>query len=174
METAAHFRAVKSRTETWAFLGALLVCCVAVVVFPIFIIRPFVPQGASSLSLALIMQRWAPWFTLIALLAGTLLMVRAWASRGERLGMVKNALMLAAVAGLGLCAWVSRINIYERLFLPVRDAHFVPAAQASLRPADMVIAVSINGADRAYPVLQMAYHHLFNDVVGGVPIVPTY
>ncbi len=152
----------------------LLLGSVAVVTFPIFIIRPFVHQAALPLSVALIVRRWAPWFTLIAILAGILLMIRAWAGRGERLWIAKNALMLAAVAGPGLCAWGSRVNIYEHMFLPVGDARLIPVTQASLRPDEMVIAVRMNGVDRAYPVPQMAYHHVFNDVVGGIPIVSTY
>jgi hypothetical protein len=38
----------------------------------------------------------------------------------------------------------------------------------------MVIAVEIAGDAVAYPVRQMAYHHLVNDVVGGRPVVSTY
>lgn len=174
MATPETFRTVKSRLGTWAFLIALLLFCVAAVGFPIFIIRPFAHQAAAPLTLALSVERWAPWFTLIAFLAGIVVIVRTWAGRGERLRIVKNVFLLAAVAGLGFCAWASRINIYERMFQPAGDARFVPVAQASLRPDDMVIVVSINGADRAYPVRQMAYHHVFNDVVGGVPIVSTY
>jgi Protein of unknown function (DUF3179) len=158
----------------WALLGTLLLCCVAILVFPIFIIRPFVHQSALPLSLALIVKRWAPWFTFLAFLAGAVLMVRAWARRGERLRILKNAVMLAAVTALGLSVWASRINIYEHMFAPASNVRFITAGQASLRPGDMVIAVNINGAARAYPVLQMAYHHVLNDVVGGVPIVSTY
>ena len=39
---------------------------------------------------------------------------------------------------------------------------------------DMVMAVELNGDAVAYPVLQMAYHHIVNDVVGGRPITATY
>lgn len=158
----------------WATLGTLLLCCVAVVVFPIFIIRPFVHQSALPLSLALIVKRGAPWFTLLAFLAGAVIMVRAWARPGERLRVLKNAVMVAAVAALGLSVWASRINIYEHMFAPASNVRFVTAEQAGLRPSEMVITVNINGAERAYPVLQMAYHHVLNDVVGGVPIVSTY
>ena len=157
-----------------ATLAVLLVCCVAVVVFPIYIIRPFVHQSVATLSLALMVKRWAPWFTVVAFLAGAAVMVRAWARRGERFRAGKNVAMLALVAGLGLSVWASRINIYERVFVPVGIARFVAAADASLRPGDMVIAINLNGSARAYPILQMAYHHVLNDVVGGVPVVATY
>lgn len=140
-----------------------------------FIIRPFVPQAALPFSIALIVQRWAPWFTLLALPAGIPLVIGSWAGRGERLRMVKNASLLAAVAGLGLAAGAARINIFERiLFRPLAEVGFVPAARAVLRPNDMVIAVNINGDARAYPVLQLGYHHIVNDVAGGVPIAATY
>jgi hypothetical protein len=155
-------------------LGFLLLLCFAVVVFPIIIMQPFVPQAALPLSLALFVQRWAPWITIVGFLTGMVLAARSRAHRSERFASLKNVLLVAAVAGLGLCVWASRVNVYEIRFLPVGNVQLVPAGQAIVRPDDMVIVVSINGDDRAYPVLQMAYHHLVNDVVGGVPIVSTY
>jgi len=175
MATAVQNRPAKRRTVPWVLLGVLLLLCIAVVGFPMFIIRPFVPQAAVPLSIALVMQRWAPWFTLVAFLAGIVLIIRSWAGRGERLRMVKNTFLLAAVASLGLAAWAARTNFFELiLFRPLAGARFVPAARATLRPNDMVLAVSINGDERAYPVLQLAYHHIVNDVAGGVPIAATY
>jgi hypothetical protein len=38
----------------------------------------------------------------------------------------------------------------------------------------MVMAIEINGDAVAYPVRQMGYHHVINDVVGGKPITATY
>jgi hypothetical protein len=40
--------------------------------------------------------------------------------------------------------------------------------------AEEVIAVHIGTAARAYPVRSMSYHHIVNDVLGGLPIVATY
>jgi hypothetical protein len=155
----------------WTLLSLLLFLCFVAVAFPTFIIRPFVHQAAEPLKVALLVQRWAPWFTLIGLVAGLLVIIQLWRAKPRA---IKKAFLLASAAGLGLCAWAARINVYERIFHPLGNALFIPAAQAGLRPEDMLMAVSINGDDRAYPVLQMAYHHLFNDVVGGVPILPTY
>jgi Na+-driven multidrug efflux pump len=81
--TETHSLTGKSRTAMWTILVVLLLGCVAVVVFPIYIIRPFVHQSAGPLKLALMVKRWAPWFTLLASLAGAVVMVRAWARRGE-------------------------------------------------------------------------------------------
>ena len=49
------------------------------------------------------------------------------------------------------------------------------AAEANwVEDGDMVLAVEKNGEAAAYPVRQVAYHHVVQDVVGGVPIVATY
>ena len=39
---------------------------------------------------------------------------------------------------------------------------------------DVVLAVRVGDDAVAYPVRQMAYHHVVQDTVGGVPIVATY
>jgi hypothetical protein len=38
----------------------------------------------------------------------------------------------------------------------------------------MILAVRIGAEARAYPIREMAYHHVLNDLVGGVPIAATY
>ena len=43
-----------------------------------------------------------------------------------------------------------------------------------LKSRDVVIGLTINDAARAYPNSQMAYHHVLNDEVAGVPIAVTY
>jgi hypothetical protein len=48
------------------------------------------------------------------------------------------------------------------------------AGESKLDGGEMVIAVKIAGSARAYPIRSMSYHHIFNDVVGGEPIVATY
>ena len=45
---------------------------------------------------------------------------------------------------------------------------------ASKTRFEMILAVNLGSDARAYPILQMAYHHVLNDVVNGVPIAVTY
>ncbi len=52
---------------------------------------------------------------------------------------------------------------------------FVPASRArSLSPEEPVLAVTVNGEARAYPLRVLLWHEVVNDVVGGVPVVVTY
>ena len=45
---------------------------------------------------------------------------------------------------------------------------------AFVDPNDLVLAVSADGDAAAYPIRQMAYHHLVNDRIGRTPAVVTY
>ena len=72
------------------------------------------------------------------------------------------------------CAAMSRVNYFEWMFHPVRQAGFEPASQTKLDAGEMVLALNFGGDARAYPVREMAYHHIVNDVVGGVPVAVTY
>jgi hypothetical protein len=54
------------------------------------------------------------------------------------------------------------------------DPRFISADQATIDPNDMVIAVTMNGESRAYPIREMGYHHIVNDRVNGLPMVVTY
>jgi hypothetical protein len=61
------------------------------------------------------------------------------------------------------------------MFNPLHQAKFASVADADfVKDDDMVLAVKINGDAVAFPVLQMAYHHIAQDVVGGTPITATY
>jgi hypothetical protein len=50
----------------------------------------------------------------------------------------------------------------------------VAASESKLDGAEKVIAISLGGVARAYPIRSMSYHHIVNDEVNGVPVVATY
>ena len=61
------------------------------------------------------------------------------------------------------------------MFHPLANATYAKISDAGfVADTDIVMAVESNGEAAAYPVRQMAYHHLVQDVVGGTPIVATY
>jgi len=57
---------------------------------------------------------------------------------------------------------------------PIYQPRFVPAAQARLRPKELVLGVAINGEARAYPITILNGREMVNDVVGGTPILATW
>ena len=161
-----------SRRGAWLALLLLSLLALAVVMVPVMLIQPFAPQSPSAIELAYTLRRWSPWLTLGAALIGLALTVRLWRETPRLLPRIAVALLaLVAVAA----TWMSRQNHFEWMFAPLPDARFLRTAEAAaVAPEDMVLAVMTGGDAVAYPVRQIAYHHLVEDSVGGVPIVATY
>jgi hypothetical protein len=161
-----------TRRGNWLLLIGLSGLVVSIAAVQLFLIRPFAPQTPGLLALAFTLRRWSPWLTLGASVAALLLVWRIWRA-SPRVGPRATVLLLTALL-IG-SSWVARQNHFEWMFAPLPDARFVSAAEAGfVAPDDMVLAVALEGDAAAYPVRQLAYHHLVDDAVGKVPIVATY
>jgi hypothetical protein len=69
----------------------------------------------------------------------------------------------------------SQFYLEHDRFLPATDPRTVSAARAHwLRSEDEVFGVVVGGQARAYPIAMIAYHHVVNDVIRGIPIAVTY
>jgi len=166
-------RAESSRRRWMAglVLFLIVVAAVAMVFVPMWLIRPFVPQTPGGLAVAYALRRWAPIVTALALMGGLALAVSLW--RGGR--WWRRALAVLALVLLGASAWLSHFNIFEQMFSPMKDARFAAAGAADwVGQVDPVLAVDHDGDSAAYPVRQLAFHHIVQDVVGGVPVAVTY
>jgi hypothetical protein len=165
-------RGVRKRRSRWLALVVLTAVAFAVVAIPVILIRPFSPQTPASIALAFALRRWSPWLTVAVAVAGVWLSLGIWRSSPRvfpRIALVLLGLLIL------IPAWAARQNHFEWMFAPLPDARFIRAAEAgAVEPGDMVIAVLVKGDAAAYPVRQLAYHHLVEDAVGGVPIVATY
>ena len=148
-------------------LGVSLVC----VVYPVYVIRPFRAQGAHELAVALVVSRLRPAVTVVSALVGMLALAIYWRVQPRWLRRILPA--IGAVMILAL-AFLARVNIYELMFHPIERASFSQASQVKLDKNEKVIAVGIGDQARAYPIRSMSYHHLINDVVGELAILPTY
>jgi len=148
-------------------LAVSLVC----VVYPVYVIRPFRAQGANELAVALVVSRLRPAVTVVSALVSILALAIYWRVQARWLRRILPAMV--AVVTLAL-AFLARVNVYELMFHPVERASFSPASQVKLDKNEKVIAVRIGDKARAYPIRSMSYHHLINDVVGELAILPTY
>ena len=94
--------------------------------------------------------------------------------RGAR-WWTRTALVLAVLIAGERRGWRGKITS-SGCFNPLpqrHDARDRGEARSSTR-VDLVLGVTLNGEAAAYPIRQLAYHHVVQDVVGGVPIVVTY
>jgi len=112
----------------------------------------------------------APWGTLVAALICLLFALILWYAVGRW-----HKVAIAAVMVLVTFSTVmSRLNYFEWMFHPVPSAQFEPASTSKLANGEMILAIRYGSDARAYPIREMAYHHVLNDVVGGVPVAVTY
>ena len=138
--------------------------------FPAFVIRPFTHQSPRGLYWAMAIRQRAPIISLVCAVACIVLVLALWQISDKWRKGVLSALMLLVAA----TAVMSRLNYFEWMFHPVDAPKFEAESSSKLDAKEMVLAVRYGDDARAYPISQMAYHHILNDVVGGVPIAVTY
>jgi uncharacterized protein DUF3179 len=69
----------------------------------------------------------------------------------------------------------SQFFIQHDEFIWIDEPAVVPADQATfLREDDEVFGIVVQQHARAYPVPMLAYHHVVNDVIEGIPVAVTY
>jgi uncharacterized membrane protein (UPF0136 family) len=142
------------------------------VAIPVVLIQPFKAQTPFGVALAYELRQKAPAVTLMGLVVLLPLLARL-ARRLTRRWQWVPLVLLTALGGFP--AWFARQNHFEWMFNPLPDPTYAPAALVPfVDDGDMVVAVEIGGDAVAWPVRQMAYHHLVQDEVGGVPVVSTY
>jgi hypothetical protein len=153
------------------WLAGCVLLSFVVLAYPLYVIRPFRYQGPRELAVALTVMRFRPFLEIALLVTALGLLVFSW--RQARGAWRKIAASWCALLVI-LFGILSRVNVYELMFHPLDRPTFSPSSKAKLDSGEEVIAVHIGGAARAYPVRSMSYHHIVNDVLGGLPIVATY
>ena len=162
----------KPRTSSWLWTLFSLCALVTIALFfiPAFIIRPFRHQVPRALELAMALRQRAPLGTLIAGSACFILAFALW----RTVTRWRKSLIVLTLLVVTFSAVVARLNYFEWMFHPIGGPQFLAQSDSKLDPKEMILAVSLGSDARAYPISQMAYHHVLNDVVAGVPIAVTY
>lgn len=166
MGDTPHKRTIYPSLLIASFAVALV--CLA---YPLYVIRPFRYQGPRELAIALELTRLRTPVEILCAACALLALVFYRQTATRRL---RRNLALAGTALVCVFAVLSQVNVYELMFHPDSRPLFARARQSKVDPADMVLAVKIGGSARAYPIRSIAYHHIINDTVGGVPIAATY
>jgi hypothetical protein len=173
------------RGYLWVLFVVSALAAIALFFIPGIIIQPFKHQTPFGLALAIALRHRAPWGTLLAGLVALAFAGALWLSPDEgvrgstgpwwRSATVWRRVAIGLVMVLVVFSTVmARLNYFEWMFHPVDSARFETEAESKLDKSEMILAVSLGSDARAYPILQMAYHHVLNDVVNGVPIAVTY
>ena len=154
----------------WILWAVSALVAIGLFFVPAFIIRPFTHQSPRGIMLAMAVRDRAPLATLIAAILFFLLTLILWRS-----GSLWRKIGLGvAVALVAFSTVMARMNYFEWMFHPVANAQFENEADSKLAASEMILSVKFAADARAYPISQMAYHHILNDTVDGVPIAVTY
>jgi hypothetical protein len=158
------------RGYVWFLFLASAMAGIGLFFVPAFIIRPFTHQSPTGLALAMALRQRAPWGTLVAAVVCLVLALVLWGivSKGRKI-VLASVMVLVAFSAV-----MARLNYFEWMFHPVDSAQFESASVSKLDKGEMILALRFGSDARAYPIREMAYHHVLNDVVGGVPVAVTY
>jgi Protein of unknown function (DUF3179) len=154
----------------WFVYSLCALAGIALFFIPAFIIRPFRYQTPRALLLAMTLRQGAPIGTLIAGSLCFVLVFALWRT-ARRWG---KALLVVTMLLVTFSAVMARVNYFEWMFHPIDGAQFLSQGDSKLDAKEVIMAVRLGSDERAYPISQMAYHHVLNDVVAGVPIAATY
>jgi|SRR3954468_10231861 hypothetical protein len=166
-------RSPANPTVLWAFAVAIL--SLLLFAYPMYVIRPFRFQGPRELQAAMWLASKLPWITLLLLIVVLVLLILYFSrKRAARMGWDRWLVITFTLFFAGLAAFASRVNIYEKMFNPIKNAIYVDASRAALAPSEMVMVVKLEGEARAYPIYIMGYHHILNERLKGIPIAVTY
>ncbi len=151
--------------QVWKWFQAVLPALVALatVLIPLLVIQPFKAQNEQQLLLVLGFKPWAPVVGLLCVIFSLIQSrrIRRW-----------PAYLLSALTVV--FAAMGFVNVFEIMFHRVEQSSFALASDAKVDGDDMLLTVKLGGESRAYPVRMLAYHHMVNDQVSGVPVVATY
>jgi hypothetical protein len=165
-------RQTRQTRALWLLLLIAAAVGIGVIAFPTFYVMPFKTQDARTFEWARRARTLAPVVTLVAsVIAWALAIAIAW--RTGRWGLKPLPILVAGLVALG--AWFARQNHFEWMFAPQEVIAHVAADKATfVADDDLVMAVALRDETVAYPIRQIAYHHVVNDIVGGEPIAATY
>ena len=148
------------RNILWFLFVPAALAGIAWFFIPAFIIRPFHHQTTSALALAMSIRQRAPLGTLAAALVCLILAFILWGAASKSRKFILASVMV--------------VVYFEWMFHPVDTPQFESASVSKLDKGEMILAIRYGFDARAYPIREMAYHHVLNDVVAGVPVAVTY
>jgi thiol:disulfide interchange protein len=163
---------IKNRIVAWLSLFAIGAAAFALIAVPVFLIKPFSPQTERDLAISFALKSWSPLLTIILAILALFVAAYIWQSSRRWYG---KAFLIVPLFVIAVSVWFARQNNFEWMFNPLANSSYAKTNEADFVADDeMILAIELNGEAAAYPVRQMAYHHLVHDTVGGVPIVATY
>ena len=156
----------------WLLLIMTAIAAFAMIAIPVWLIQPFAPQTERAIEVSYYLRSWSPILTVVLAIIAIFIGIQNWRNSKR---WFTNLPILLPLLVIGFSIWFARQNHFLWMFNPLPNSAYAKVSEVDfVKDDEMVMAVEINGESVAYPVLQMAYHHVVQDVVGGKPITATY
>ena len=157
----------------WGLLAAAVVVVWVTGGIPTWHIQPFKPQSGDGMAWSYALRSNGPLITAVGVAVAALLAVLGWRATSRTL---VRAGLVATLVLTAIPAWFVRQNHFEWMFAPLAEVQYAPVADAGgfLAEGEMVMGIQAGGDAVAFPVRQLAYHHIVNTEVADEPVVATY
>ena len=147
----------------WLAFVTLVLLSIAILVAPMLLLNPFKPETAAGLTIAFLIKRWGLLLDLVLIACAIALM--------RRRRIVLSIALIVMIAATVL----ARVNVFEKMFRPLPRPQYGSIHDVNWVDADDMVMTVSRGADAAaYPIRLLGYHHIVQDIVGGLPVVVTY
>lgn len=156
----------------WLILLLITILTIAIVFTPVWFIKPFSAQTERQIEISYLLKSWSPILTIVFSLAAIGLAIFIFRNATR---WYKTIPLVVPLLIIFVFTWFARQNHFEWMFNPLQTARFAKVSETDfVKDDEMILAVNINGDAVAFPVRQMAYHHIAQETVGGTPITATY
>ncbi len=156
----------------WLILLIITVATIAIVFTPVWLIQPFAAQTERQVEISYLLKSWSPILTIVFSLAAIGLSFFIWRNATR---WYKTIPLIIPLLVIFVFTWFARQNHFEWMFAPLESAKFARVSETDfVKDDEMVLAVKIGDDAVAFPVRQMAYHHIAQETIGGTPITATY
>jgi hypothetical protein len=163
---------LRRRWLRWVLLFVVTLIALVAVLVPALWIQPFKLQTPERLKISYALRNWSPLITLLALAVGVAIGISLW---NRTRPWWRKLCLVSLFIPILLAAWFARQNHFEWMFQPLPNAAFAKVNDAGFVAEDeMILSVELNGDAAAYPIRQIAYHHVVQDTIGGIPVLVTY
>jgi len=151
-------------------LGILML--IALEIFRVYFIMPFPgSQKKATIDIAYWLDGNILWIRILLII----LLVYPIVSTFRR---SKTWVKILLALGLGVYVFVFYVFNFrflaDKMFYQPRNKQLVSAAENKIALDKLVIGVSINGQQKAYPIQLIGYHHQVRDTVSNTPVMITY
>lgn len=154
----------------WLILG--LIFLIALEILKVYFIMPFPgSQRSNSIETAYFIHTHIWWLRILGILI-VVLPVMYFFRNGKR--WQKILLTLGILLYLFIAYQFNFRFLADKMFLQPTQVAFVAAANDTTNKDKLVIAATINGESKAYPIDIIGYHHQIVDHIGGQPAIITY